>query len=768
MIDSLALAEAGYPTASRIQFWLMACEVDVTRILRSYQTKSQELAAFRPGPGAVGTWLWLAGFVLACSGEDGRPGSTGPEGPQGVAGPPGEQGEQGEPGEPGESAAAGRALVSVRAEPAGAHCEHGGQVIESGLDQDADGELSRVEVLDTAYVCVPDPVEAIASLVRVEPEPRGGNCEFGGQRIQLGEDADRDGELDTTEVNPAGTSYVCSPDPAVLARTAWAVTAREPFLGQVSQNLVASAPAASNALTLSRVGTSSRVEGAFDGAAAEIVAVNPATDQVFVVNSFAENVQFYTIATNGTLTAPGAIEVLDQVSGSSGINSVAVSNNTMAVALEVRDAEDENSVHQNGRLAFYDVSTTTPVFLGAVVVGPQPDMVTFTHDGSKAISANEGEPPPDYSEDPEGSVSIVVRPTQGWGSVSDANVTTLDFTAFNLGGSRAAEFPVEIRRVGPETGSRSQQLEPEYVAVSPDDTRAWVGLQEHNAVSVIDLETQRIESIRYLGVKDALKFGNEFDASDRDQKVRLANWPVYMLYQPDAIHAYQAKDDEVYYVTANEGDVRDDGWSWREDARISGLALDPLAFPGKDFWQGEPLLGRLSVTTTAGDADGDGLYENLYTFGGRSFSIFDSEGQLVFDSGNQFETITAARYGSNFNNNHAALDPDGRSDAKGPEPEALLVTPIGERIYAFIGLERMGGVMVYDISDPSEVEFVTYFNQRRPEDDPEEQDTSADLGPESFAFLSAEQSPTGVPLLIAGNEVSGTTSVYRITVNPTQ
>ncbi|HEY8946122.1 MAG TPA: hypothetical protein VIM73_17760, partial [Polyangiaceae bacterium] len=137
----------------------------------------------------------------------------------------------------------------------------------------------------------------------------------------------------------------------------------------------------------------------------------------------------------------------------------------------------------------------------------------------------------------------------------------------------------------------------------------------------------------------------------------------------------------------------------------------------------------------------------------------------VFDSGNQFEAITAAEYGADFNNNHGSDDPDGRSDAKGPEPEALVLAEIEERTYAFIGLERMGGVMVYDVTDPRDVEFVTYFNQRIVGQDPETQDLTADLGPEGFAFLSAEESPTGSPLLIAGNEVSGTTSVYQITVN---
>ena len=46
-------------------------------------------------------------------------------------------------------------------------------------------------------------------------------------------------------------------------------------------------------------------------------------------------------------------------------------------------------------------------YLTKVQVGALPDMVTFTPDGTKLLSANEGEPNDDYSIDPEGTISII-------------------------------------------------------------------------------------------------------------------------------------------------------------------------------------------------------------------------------------------------------------------------------------------------------------------------------------------------------------------------
>ena len=176
-------------------------------------------------------------------------------------------------------------------------------------------------------------------------------------------------------------------------------------------------------------------------------------------------------------------------------------------------------------------------------------------------------------------------------------------------------------------------------------------------------------------------------------------------------------------------------------------------------------MGRARVSTVVGDLDDDGDLDELYTFGSRSFSIWDSSGALVYDSGSDFEIITADRYGIDFNNDNTENDPDGRSDAKGPEPEAVAVGTVGESTYAFIGLERMGGVMIYDVTDPTEPVFVDYVNDRNLAVDPVDGLADAgDLGPESIVFVSAAESPVaGVALLLVGHEVSGTIAVYSIT-----
>ncbi len=242
---------------------------------------------------------------------------------------------------------------------------------------------------------------------------------------------------------------------------------------------------------------------------------------------------------------------------------------------------------------------------------------------------------------------------------------------------------------------------------------------------------------------------NGLDSSDEDG-IDIGNQPVFGLYQPDSIAAYEV-DGEVYYVTANEGDARD------EDERVEDLELDPDAFPNAEELQTEEEIGRLEVSTIDGDIDGDGDYDQLVSYGGRSFSIRDANGNIVFDSGDDFAQITAEQVPELFNSNGTIDSFDTRSDAKGAEPEGVVVGEIDGKTYAFVGLERTGGIMVYDISQPAEAKFIQYIN---PID--EETDDALDLAPEGLQFIPAVESPNGTPLLTVSNEVSGTVSVYQI------
>jgi DNA-binding beta-propeller fold protein YncE len=501
--------------------------------------------------------------------------------------------------------------------------------------------------------------------------------------------------------------------------------------------------------------------GLFDEGGAEIVDYHPPTERLFVVNADLGGVDVLDVADPTDPTRVTALDVTGELDGVSGANSVAASADTIAVALEAETTQDP------GQVGFYDPETLE--FLGTAAAGPLPDKVTFTPDGQTVLVANEGEPNGDYTVDPRGSVSVIDISA----GVDAASVNTADFTRFD--GMEDELRDRGIRIFGPDA-SAAQDFEPEYVTVSDDSSTAWVSLQENNAIAEIDVESATVTELLPLGFKDHSLDGNELDASNEDGGVNIRNWPVNGILQPDAIGAY-SPDGETYLVTANEGDSRDyDGFS--EESEVADLDLDPEAFDfdaidgidSVEELQAPENLGAKGVTTTLGDTDDDGRYEEIYVFGGRSFSIFSTDGELVFDSGSDFERITAERFPDQFNNDNAESDPDGRSDNKGPEPEGLTLGRVGDTYYAYIGLERIGGVMVYDITDPESPEFVQYINERDfsvdIESEIDEGDAPAsaagDLGPEGLAFATAAESPTDDPLVFVGHEISGTTTVFRV------
>ncbi|MBU0690851.1 choice-of-anchor I family protein [bacterium] len=489
--------------------------------------------------------------------------------------------------------------------------------------------------------------------------------------------------------------------------------------------------------------------GVYGQSAAEISAYDAATQRLFFTNANIGEVEILDLHDPAHPLKIGHIQA--EPYGAE-INSIAIHNSLVAVAIEPRPKTD------SGTVAFFD---TGGGYIHHLPVGALPDMLAFTPDGRYILTCNEGEPNDDYSIDPEGGISVIDI-SQG---IKHAVGATASFTKFNSQEADLREQGVLI--YGPNA-SVAQDIEPEYLAISSDSKTAFVTLQENNALAIVDIPSASIKSIVPLGFKNFSTPGNGFDPSDEDGGIHINNWPVFGIYSPDAIGAYEF-EGKTYLVMANEGDSRDyEGFS--ESVRLrKALPLDSIAFPHASELLKEDALGRLFISSHLGDADHDGDLDAIYAFGGRSFSIRDSAGLLIFDSGGEFERGLAGLLPAQFNADHEISQSfDKRSDNKGCEPEGLALGKIKGRTYAFIGLERTGGVMVYDITDPRAASFVTYktsrnFNHVLP-NEPTRADMEAvvELGPEGLLFIPASESPTHFPLLVVCNEVSGSVTIYSI------
>ena len=456
---------------------------------------------------------------------------------------------------------------------------------------------------------------------------------------------------------------------------------------------------------------------------AEITSYDKSNSKLFVINSAFASFGIYDFS-NPSLV-PAAITINLSAYGA-GPNSIAAHNGLVAVAVEASTKTD------NGTVEFFDGNGQ---HLKTLSVGALPDMLAFTHDGMKLVVANEGEP--DEGINPMGTVSVIDLSA----GVAAATVSNLDFSSFDQ-----ADLGDTIIAAGVAV---VDDMEPEYVAVSADNSRAFVTLQENNAVAVIDLDNNSIIGIQALGSKDHSVAGNELDASDKDGKageggINVQNWPVKGLFMPDAIATY-AVEGVNYYVTANEGDARS------EDERVKDLVLDPLAFPEAVTLQEDANLGRLKVQSNLGQ--GKAGYTELYSYGSRSFTIWNGEtGAQVFDSGSEFANIIALQNPEIFNANDASSNKfDERSDDKGMEPEGVTLGQVGDKTLAFIGLERTGGVMTYDVTVPNAPVFESYTPA-----------TDGDVAPEGLLFIPASDNGMNQDLLLVSHEDTGTIAIYSL------
>lgn len=501
-------------------------------------------------------------------------------------------------------------------------------------------------------------------------------------------------------------------------------------------------PIGNNEVNMSFV--SSFTNGVAATNSAEIVAHDPISQRLFVANSIGKKLDIIDFSNPAAMSMISSIDI----STYGNINSVAVKNGIVACAIE-------NTIPElDGSVVFFN---TNGVFQKQVTVGALPDMVTFNHSGTRVLTANEGQPNATYSIDPEGSVSIIDI-SGGIASLSQSNVTTALFTSFN---SQVTSLKASGVRIYGPGSSVAQDMEPEYITVSEDDLTAYVTLQENNAFAYVNLTTNTITDIKPLGFKDHSVFGNGLDATNNGTNVNIANWPIKGMYLPDALTHFNVGGIE-YLITANEGDARADYGAANNEETTVGAAtysLDPIAFPYASAMKINANLGKLKCTNRLGDTDNDGDFDEIYTFGARSFSIWNATtGTLVYDSGDDLEQITSTdpTYGAMFNCSNTNITKKDRSDDKGPEPEGVAVAMIAGIPYAFVSMERVGGLMVFNISNPAAPHFVQYVNNRGLTG------LTGDRGPEGIIYVKQQDSPNGKALIVLGNEVSSSVSVYEI------
>lgn len=496
------------------------------------------------------------------------------------------------------------------------------------------------------------------------------------------------------------------------------------------------APSASNDLLLELVTSFSN--GPAGANSAEIVSFDTLTKRMYVANSVAAKLDIIDFSNTPTPVLLNSISIASY----GNINSVAAHNGTVAMAIENSNPQD------NGFVVFLDSNGT---FLNQVTVGAMPDMITYNLDHSLLLTANEGEPNASYSVDPEGSISIINMST-GVANLTNADVTTLNFQSFN---SQINTLKSQGLRVFNPSQILSLDLEPEYITILPDNQTAIVTLQENNAVAVVNLAIPAITEIRPLGKMDFAQGG--MDASDQSGAILISSFPVKGLFMPDAIASAEI-NGTPYYFTANEGDARENNVV-TDVARINSLPLDSVLYPHQNILKNNKFLGRLNAVTQTGDLDGDGDYDEIQVLGTRSFTIWNAQsGALVFDSKDLIERIisNSPEFSSLFNASNSNDNLKNRSDDKGPEPEGVAYAMIDGDHYLFVGLERIGGAMIFKINNPSAPQYVSYVNNRTAGSN------GPDLGTEGILFISSEESADGHAYLVLANEVSSTLSIYRV------
>ncbi len=483
----------------------------------------------------------------------------------------------------------------------------------------------------------------------------------------------------------------------------------------------------------------------FDAGGAVSTAYDPLSQRLFSVNAAEQKIDILKISDIAKSYRAGRID-LSNYGGK--VNSVASHDNLVAVAMS------NNFPQAAGKVVFFD---TLGTYINQLTIGANPIKIAFSPSLQHFVTVNQGDPSDDYTSDPLGTISVINFVSGNAQSLSQSDITTIDFSRYDT----TAYHPL-IRVFGNNgQASFSEDMEPQGICFNNNGSKAFISLQENNALAIINLFPPSLDTIVGLGYKDHNVVDQGLDASDLKSGIDIRpHFNLFGMYQPDEIAWYSVAGSS-YIVSANEGSGRNYG-AYSEVERVNNVNLSPFTFNNSAQLQNDTVLGRLKVTTTLGKATNGIQHDSLFSFGTRSFSIWNEDGNLIWDSGDDFEQTLALLQASNFNSeNNTNSSLKGRSDDSGPEPEAIALGQVDGKWYAFIGLNQMGGIMIYDIDNPQSPSFDSYILDR--DFSKAANDTaSGDLGPKHLLFIPANESPNGMALIIVSNEVSGNVSIYQV------
>ncbi|TSA51286.1 MAG: hypothetical protein D4R44_08255 [Actinobacteria bacterium] len=546
------------------------------------------------------------------------------------------------------------------------------------------------------------------------------------------------------------------------------------FASTLPMQVVSAAPPAGELATVGRWISGSGVDGA------KITAYDATTFRMFVTNSAANQIDIVNIKNPKNPTLFGRIDLVK--SGVVGIQSVAVKDGIVAIAAVVSANKAEA-----GRVFVADVNgKLVATALKGITVGASPVSIYFSPNGQYVITANEGKPTSycltngtlPTTTDPYGSISIIDV------SKKKLTATTIDFSAFEV---RKNALTYSGARVFGPNATVAQDLEPQSITISNDSNYAWVTLQENNAIATVDLTTKTIIAVNGLGLKSFKTVG--LDSSDKDNAIAISAKNVSGMYQPGGI-VQMTIGETTYLITANEGASREYACLMggtnaatleREDVQFGLNATSAVDATLKT----DAVAGRMKVTpftpasVTGAPVTATTAVSDAYSFGARSFSVWKAttlEGVFkmdqVFDSGSAIETqlssLAPKRFNANWNVTTGLINAvDSSSGGKGPEPKGLGLGTAYGRTWMVVGLNGDGGLMLYDMTNPTAPEFKSYINTSRPAgnllESTKNKAAAGDVSPDGILIISPKDSPTGKALVLASYELSGTVGIYEIT-----